>query len=112
MAWDYAELSKAAKKAGGPEKLMDLLIESGKDTGHKEMLPLVGIALGIGALGSVGISKLVKFFKKKKKISQEAVEAAKAELIKGIEEYDAAHPEGYEDDESEEGEKTTDGKTL
>ena len=84
MAWDYAELSKAAKEAGGPEKLMDLLIEAGKDSGHKEMLPIVGIALGIGALGYAGISK---------KISPEAVEAAKAELIKGIEEYDAAHAE-------------------
>ena len=93
MAWDYAELSKAAKEAGGPEKLMDLLIESGKNTGHKEMLPVVGIALGIGALGYAGISKLVKFFKEKKDISPEAVEAAKAELIKGIEEYDAAQSE-------------------
>lgn len=93
MAWDYAELSKAAKEAGGPEKLMDTLIESGKDSGHKEMLPVVAIALGIGALGYAGISKLVKYFKKKKKISPEAVEEAKAELIRGIEEYDAAHPE-------------------
>jgi len=67
MAWDYAELSKAAKEAGGPEKLMDLLVEIGKDAGHKEMLPLVGIAIGIGALGYAGISKLVKFFEKKKK---------------------------------------------
>lgn len=102
MAWNYAELSKAAKEAGGPEKLMDLLIESGKDSGHKEMLPVVVIALGIGAFGYAGISKLVKFFKKKKEISPEAVEAAKAELIKGIEEYDAVHPEGYILEESEE----------
>ena len=99
MSWDYAELSKTAKAAGGPEKLIDLLIESGKDSGHKEMLPVVGIALGIGALGYAGISKLVKFLKKKKQISPEAVEAAKAELIKGIKEYDATHPE---EDESEE----------
>ena len=84
---------------------MDLLIESGKDTGHKEMLPVVGIALGIGALGYAGISKLVKFYKKKKKISPEAVEAAKAELIKGIENYDAAHPEENEDGAPEEGEE-------
>ena len=103
MAWDYAELSRAAIEAGGPEKLMDLLIESGKDTGHKEMLPVVGLALGIGALGYAGIDKLVKFFKKKKKISPEAVEAAKAELIKGIEEFDAAHPEGSSSEDREEG---------
>ena len=30
MAWDYAELSKMAKANGGPEKLVDLLINSGK----------------------------------------------------------------------------------
>lgn len=105
MAWDYAELSRAAKEAGGPEKLMDLLIESGKDTGHKEMLPVVGIALGIGALAYAGISKLVTIFKKKKNISLEAVEAAKAELIKGIEEYDIAHPEENVDTAPENGEK-------
>ena len=100
MAWDYAELSKAAKEAGGPEKLMDLLIEAGKDSGHKEMLPVVGIALGLGALGYAGISKLVKLFRNKKKISPEAVEAAKAELIKGIEEYDASHAEEALTDEN------------
>ena len=105
MGWDYAELSRAAKEAGGPEKLMDLLIGSGKDAGNKEMLPIVGIALGIGALGYAGISKLVKFFKKKKEITPETVEAAKAELIKGIEEYDANHPDESKDEESGEGEE-------
>lgn len=101
MAWDYAELSKAAKEAGGPEKLMDLLIESGKDTGHKEMLPVVGLAFGIGVLGYAGVSKLVEFFRKKKNVSPEAAEAAKAELIKGIKEYDAAHvKEAATDDEN------------
>ena len=105
MEWDYAELSKAAKEAGGPEQLMDLLIESGKEIGHKEMLPLVGIALGLGALGYALINKLVKFLKKKEEISPEAVEAAKEELIKGIEEYDAAHPEESMEDLSAEGEK-------
>ena len=111
MAWDYAELSRAAKEAGGPEKLADSLIEAGKDTGHKEMLPVVGIALGVGALGYAGISKLVKLFMKKEKISPEAVEATKAELIKGIKEYDAAHPEKNEDEAPKEGEKITNGKT-
>lgn len=93
MAWDYAELSKAAKEVGGPEKLMDFLVESGKNTGHKEMLPLVGITVGIGALGYAGINKLVKFFKKREKISPEAVEAAKKELVQGIKEYGAKHPD-------------------
>ncbi|WP_455129701.1 hypothetical protein [Pseudoramibacter alactolyticus] len=64
MAWDYAEFSTTSENAGAPVKLMDLLVESGKDAGHKEMLPVVGIALGIGALGYAEISKLVKFFRK------------------------------------------------
>ena len=98
MSWDYAELSKAAKEAGGPEQLMDVLVESGKDAGHKEMIPVVGIALGLGALGYAGISKLVSFFKKKGKKSPEEVEAARKELIQGIREYDEAHPEEQGDD--------------
>lgn len=106
MTWDYAELSKAAKEAGGPEQLMDVLIESGKDAGYKEMFPVVVIALGIGALGYAGIRKLIGFFNRKKRISPEAVEAAKAELIKGIEEYDAAHQEMVEAVAAQKGEGT------
>ncbi len=42
MAWGYAELSKMAKANGGPEKLVDLLINSGKrnkdyDATHTEV---------------------------------------------------------------------------
>lgn len=91
MAWDYAELSKAAKEVGGPEKLMDVLVESGKDVGHREMLPLVGIAVVVGALGYAGIIKLVEFFKKKGELLPEEVEKAKKELIQGIEKYDEEH---------------------
>lgn len=104
MAWDYAKLSKVAKDVGGPEKLMDLLFEAGKDAGHKEMLPIIGIALGIGALLYAGISELLRFFKKKEQISPEEVEVAKAELIKGIEEYDVTHPTEDEQDSNVGGE--------
>ena len=105
--WDYAKLSKAAKEVGGPEELINVIIEAAKDTGHKEMLPVVGIALGIGALGYAGISELVKYFKKKKKISPKAVDAAKSELIQGIKEYDAAHPEENVDFAPREGDEKT-----
>ena len=90
MSWNYAELSKAAKDAGGPEKLMDLLVESGKETGRKDMIPVVGIAFGLGILGYAGIQKAIRYFKKQS-VSPEAVEAAKKELINGINEYDATH---------------------
>ena len=108
MAWDYAELSKAAKEAGGPEKLLDLIEEGGKSIGRMEgqssMLPWIGVAaLGASAL-TAGVIKLIDHFKAKKAISQAAVDEAKAELIQGIKEYDANHPDENEDEESEEGE--------
>ena len=103
MAWDYAELSKAAKEAGGPEKLLDLIEEGGKSIGRMEgqssMVPWIGVA----AL-TAGVIKLRDHFKAKKAISQAAVDEAKAELIQGIKEYDANHPDENEDEESEEGE--------
>ena len=101
MSWDYAELSKAAKDAGGPEKLMDMLVDSGKDIGHKDMLPVVGIALGVGALSYAGISKLVKYFKSKKN-SPDEIEKARHTLIEGIKKYDAEHPENEETDNNDE----------
>lgn len=91
MKWDYAELSKMAKSVGGPEKLADFLIDSGKKIGHKEMLPLIGIAVGIGALGYAGISKFVNDIRRKKEISREEVETVRKELIQGIKEYDDEH---------------------
>lgn len=44
MAWDYAELSKMAKANGGPEKLMDVLINSGK----RKMFPWLGVQSQLG----------------------------------------------------------------
>jgi len=93
MAWDYAELSKAAKAAVGPEKLIDTIISESKAAGRNEMKPAVLIALGVGAGICWGVSQLVNHFKQKKAISQQALEEAKAEIIKGIKDYDAAHPE-------------------
>ena len=109
MTWDYAELSKAAKAAGGPEKLVNLIEEGGKSIGRIEgqssMVPWIGLAaLGASAL-TAGVIKLVDHFKAKKAISQAAVDEAKAELIQGIKDYDAAHPEEIEDDAVEKGDE-------
>ena len=46
--WDYAELSKAAKIAGGPEKYVEMLESASKDEGRMEMLPWIGVA-AVGA---------------------------------------------------------------
>lgn len=85
MSWDYAELSKLAKKAGGPEKLVNILIESGK---NKMKLWMIVVALGSSAFTLI-VQKIIKHFRNKKKISDAEVEAAKKELIQGIKDYDA-----------------------
>ena len=35
--WDYAELSKAAKVAGGPEKYVEMLERASRDAGKMDM---------------------------------------------------------------------------
>ena len=112
MAWDYAELSKAAKAAGGPEKLVNMIEEGAKAVGRVEgqssMVTWIWLAaLGASAL-TAGVIKLVDHFKAKKAISQAAVDEAKAELIQGIKDYDLAHPEENEDATPKEGEESND----
>jgi len=87
MAWDYAELSKTAKENGGPEKLVNLLVESGK----KDSLPWVGVAFAGGVAITIGTQKIFNYFSQKRAaISAPKVESAKKELIQGIKNYDAA----------------------
>lgn len=92
MTWNYAEFSKEAKNAGGPEKFVDKTFNLGKDEGHKEMLPYIGGALAIGAIGSACIMKLIQYFKEKSDSPAE-LEAAKQEIIQGINEYNDSHPQ-------------------
>ena len=89
MAWNYAELSRAAKEAGGPEKFVDMLIESSKAKGRAEMAPFIGLAV----IGGIGLDKIIRYFKEKRSKSQKAIEEAREEIIKGIKEYDATHPD-------------------
>ena len=93
MAWDYAELSKMAKANGGPEKLVNLLINSGKS----KMFPWLGAAVAIGAATTVVVQKVYKYLSDKKAKSDTEVELAKQELIQGIKDYDAAHAEAHSD---------------
>ena len=101
MTWDYAVLSQMAKEAGGPEELLKLIEEGGRSKGRTEgrisMLPWMGLAV----LGTAGVIKLVDHFKAKKAISQAALDEAKAELIRGIEDYNAAHPDVHAQSEAE-----------
>ena len=87
MSWNYAELSAEAKKNGGPEKLVEKLINSGK----AEMVPWIGVAAVSGIAIGIGIQKLIDYFSAKKAESKEAIEEAKREIIQGIKAYDAEH---------------------
>lgn len=99
--WDYAELSKAAKAAGGPEKYVELIEKASKDAGKMEMAPLIGVvAIGASLLTATYI-KVVDYFKFKKKNNTAEIEIAKEEIIKCIKEYDATHPDEEGDVENE-----------
>ena len=89
--WDYAELSKAAKMAGGPEKYVEMLERASRDAGKMDMLPWVGVAAVGASLLTVAAVKVVDHFNLKKRQNQEDIEAAKQEIIAGIKAYDAEH---------------------
>lgn len=95
MSWNYAELSKAAKAVGGPEALTELLIQSGKN----QMVPWVALFSVVGIGVGICIEKAFDFFRDRKKISEQDVELAKQEIIRGINEYDAIHPESLGEQE-------------
>lgn len=57
--WDYAELSKAAKAAGGPEKYVEMLERASKEAGKMEMLPWVGVAAVGASLLTAATIKIV-----------------------------------------------------
>ncbi len=93
MAWDYAELSKMARVNGGPEKLVDLLINSGK----RKMFPWLGVAAAVGVATTAFVQKAYKHLSDKKAESNTEMELAQQELIQGIKNYDATHTEVYSD---------------
>lgn len=90
--WDYAELSKAAKEAGGPEKLLNTLEKVAASKGKQSMTPWLLVAFLLGTGATYGCKKLYNFFKKKKSKTQAEIDATKAEIIKGIKDYDDNHP--------------------
>lgn len=95
MSWNYAELSKAAKAAGGPEALAELLVQSGKN----QMVPWIAFFSVVGVGTGVCVTKAAEFFRNRRKISEQDVERAKQEIIQGINEYDAIRSEITEEQE-------------
>lgn len=86
--WDYAELSKAAKMVGGPEKYVEMLESASKDVGKLEMLPWIGVAAVGASLLTAATIKVVDYFKSKRAQNQQAIDTAKQEIINGIKAYD------------------------
>ena len=86
MSWEYAELSKAASKAGGANKYVETLIQSGKHTGRIQMLPFILLAIPIG----MKIEDLYSKYKEYRKEKNMEVEVAKKKLIDEINELDSA----------------------
>ena len=100
--WDYAILSKNAKEAGGPEKLVEIIEKAGEKNGMMKMVPAV-----IGAVAVTAITmKAIEYFKAKRKQGQAELEQAKQELIDGINQYDAEH-----ENDTESGLEATDDET-
>ena len=90
MSWNYAELSKMAKIAGGPEELVESILKSGIAKGKHGMKPWLFATFAAGSVATLAVMKLVAYFKMKKNHDNDDIENIKAELIKGIKDYDEA----------------------
>jgi hypothetical protein len=56
MEWNYAELSRMAKRGGGPEKFVNTLIKSGE----RRIIPWLGVAFVGGGITTISIQKVCK----------------------------------------------------
>lgn len=97
--WDYAELSKAAKEAGGPEKYVEMLARANRYAGKMEMLPWMGVVAVGASIFTVCAIKVYDYLESRKRQNQKEFEEAKRENIEGIKAYDAEH-ENIEENQS------------
>ena len=100
--WNYAEMTKAAKLAGGPEKYVDMLEKAGKAAGKNEMLPWVGVAAVSASLLTLASIKIVSYFKPQKGKKEIEIINENEEIAKGRKLYDSSHKtneKGGQDDE-------------
>jgi len=84
MEWNYAELSRMAKRGGGPEKFVNTLIKSGE----RRIIPWLGVAFVGGGITTISIQKVCKYYSNKRSNFITKVESAKEEIIRGIKKYD------------------------
>ncbi len=100
-SWDYADLSKRAKEAGGPEALTDTIYEAGRNAGRIEgavdVAGVVAALYGMYKLFKITAPKIKKGVERLRKhwgkeaITPDELEDAKQQLIQGIEDYDAVN---------------------
>lgn len=88
MSWNYAELSKAAKAAGGPELYAVMLKEGGRLLGHTEMYPWLGIVGGGGLLIGGGVVWLITRGAKKKELARAMTEEGAEGFIRTMHQHD------------------------
>ena len=97
MNWDYADLSKAAKAAGGPKALVKKLTNAGMEKGRLETLkmfpPCIAASFCIGVAVTVICYNVYEYLKSEEIKADESIKEAEAELIEGIKAYDEAHHE-------------------
>lgn len=65
--WEYVELTKAVKVAGGPEKYVEKLKETSRHMTKMEILPWIGVTACCSSLLTITIIKSLDYFKSKKK---------------------------------------------
>lgn len=88
MSWNYAELSRMAKQAGGPELFIETLekfnFQEGMKAGIESRNPIIALSLGGGFLIGCGCAWLFQWFNYKQKhseITQEDAGKAKTQLL-------------------------------
>lgn len=89
MNWDYAELSKKAKEAGGPGELLAIVENHGRKLGRQDAAPWIVVAFGAGCLITVAGCKVWEWARNRRVESETKASAAKEAFIQHVEEWDS-----------------------
>lgn len=101
MSWDYAQMSKAAKQSGGPEKWIGAIKAASRSQGHRDMLPIVVLAMGAGtAIGGIAVKFGGRLTSRKQALEAESAKAEQM-VVAHIESEDAARESGTEEQGAE-----------
>lgn len=82
MSWNYAELSMAAKAAGGPELYALMLKEGGRLLGHADMYPWIAGAAGGGLVVGGVIIYVIEAAKKRRATAEAMVKEGQEGFVR------------------------------